>query len=203
MLFVKNSSGRTYQFPNEKIPELKNTVDQVVDKWRYNKRLFEVGRENMEVEPNVMPVIYNWLVRKNALIRNSELAAKMKSLPQYHIRLNNRGFSEEEVLKARCYQFLTGALREIDVMINMHFLNPNLMFIKDLGLEHEGIDIVCKNQNVELFFDVFHPGIGSSFHRNTRKHLNENAIKLIAPRTDFFDKVPLSSYESIIRNIEL
>lgn len=55
-----------------------------------------------------------------------EMEKSARNHPLFKISGHERfGFSVDQVVKARLWQFWTGCLREVHVMINIHNLDPN------------------------------------------------------------------------------
>ena len=121
--------------------------EKIDSAYRFDYELFKISSMENKLTPPVTPILWSTLIGEKRILSVEELVEKVKSHPDFFCgKIEN--VDADKCLYARCRQFWTGFLRELDFVIKLkkedRIGKVYKDIYKDLGLG--GIDIVYINK---------------------------------------------------------
>lgn len=169
-----------FNFHYNNLDILKNEINE----WRYVKDKFTWGRENKKIFPSLMIYLILSTFKYKRIISSAQYEEVV--LGNYKVCGSPLPFTDKQILIGRSYQTYASYLREIDVILKLIALYPDIKIYKNPYLDICGsIDFKLVNNNVMKYIAVKHEGRTTEKYdrlwKNKKEDLSDKEIiRLIA-----------------------
>lgn len=188
--------GLPIRIPHALLKEVAPDFLKIQNEYTFDYKLHRYSILNIGIEPSVIPVMLDSLIKERRLLTWDQLLSQMKRIgvkatgwQRFSYRSNLPDLNEETVILARSKQFHTGFLREMHVMIRLSQLDPKGIIERDqdadLGDGASDIIYTRSSDYQQFIFAVRHQGDSSKDYEEKRKNSKKasNVIVLSAPNT--------------------
>lgn len=141
-----------FSIDDDIIESITSQYTEIESSYKFDYVLHKISSVEAHFSPPAIPKIWNFLIKNKKIISVEELIDEIKNDSSFSIDKID-GHSTDTILKARCFQFWTGFLRELDCIINFKRLDPGCSITKDVDsdLGNGGADFKYISSNGKGF----------------------------------------------------
>jgi len=170
------------EIDNDVIDAIRNKFWGIDAKYVFDIEMHKISKRESNFQPRVIPILWKHVLNEKRILTYKQLAAIVKKHSRFQIN-SIPGYTENQVVLARCRQFWTGFLRELHVAIKLKDLDPDGSVFRDDEADtgRGGIDLIYQNSVTEetLYFAVKMPD------RKNDQHSKSQTKRKESKRADF------------------
>lgn len=159
---------------NNTLSLTKPKFDSMMRNWKYSAEKFRIARLNCKIKPYcLMVVLWKWFDSKKEILDENGLSKWTLSRPGMSVSGDKRDYSNDQIVKARSYQFVTGFMREIHLAQVLYELLPKCKVYKDLQADIAPLgayDLRCaRDDGSDIKIAITHKGSTSAFYSRKKE----------------------------------